>query len=73
MQTTLIPAGGTTIAEFSIQVSGKYTFVDHSIFRAEKGAKGILMVEGSENPEIYTDKIQKADYEKRNPDAGFTH
>ncbi len=77
VQTTLIPAGGATITEFTLQVPGKYTFIDHSIFRADKGAKGTLIVEGKENPEIYTGKIKKEKYDKRNPDAdvdsGFTH
>jgi len=36
------------------EVPGTYTLVDHSIFRTERGAAGMLEVEGPEAPEIYT-------------------
>lgn len=36
----------------------EYTFIDHRIFRTEKGAKGQLIVEGQENLEIYIGKMQ---------------
>ena len=77
VQTTLIPAGGAMIAETTIPVPGQYTFVDHSIFRTEKGAKGTLMVTGDENPAIFSGKLKDEPYNKRNPDAdvstGFQH
>lgn len=69
VQTTLIPAGGATTLEFQINVPGQYTFLDHSINRTEKGAKGMLMVEGKENPEIFSGKIKDEVYDKRNPEA----
>ncbi len=47
VQTTLIPAGGASIVEFKVQVPGTYLLVDHSIFRIDKGAIGMLQVEGS--------------------------
>ena len=53
VQTTLVPAGGSTIVEFQLEVPGNYTLVDHSIFRIEKGAVGQLKVAGPEAPEIY--------------------
>ena len=53
VQTTLVPAGGACAADFKLKVPGKYTFVDHSIFRIQKGAAGFLEVEGPANPEIY--------------------
>lgn len=57
IQTTLIPAGGAAIVEFSVKVPGNYVLVDHSIFRAfNKGAVGILKVVGQDNKEIYSDK-----------------
>ncbi|WP_040976173.1 multicopper oxidase domain-containing protein [Necropsobacter massiliensis] len=77
VQTTLIPPGGATIAEVSIPVPGRYTFIDHSIFRADKGARGTLIIEGEDNPTIFSGKIKDEIYEKRNPDAdtdsGFQH
>jgi nitrite reductase (NO-forming) len=57
VQTTLIPAGGAAIVEFQPKVPGSYSFVDHSIFRAfNKGAMGILKVEGTANPTVYSGK-----------------
>ncbi len=57
VQTTLIPAGGAMIAEFHTEVPGTYVLVDHSIFRAfNKGAIGLLKIEGPENKAIYSGK-----------------
>ena len=53
IQTTLVPAGGAVVAEFSLEVPGTYTLVDHAIFRAEKGAVGFLEVEGKPRHDIY--------------------
>jgi nitrite reductase (NO-forming) len=54
VQTTLIPAGGSTIVEFTLNVPGNYILVDHSIFRVfNKGAVGIIEVSGPENPDIF--------------------
>jgi nitrite reductase (NO-forming) len=53
VQTTGIPAGGSTIVEFLLDTPGRYTIVDHALFRAfNKGAVGILEVSGEEQPEI---------------------
>lgn len=57
VQTTLIPAGGAAIAEFTTQVPGSYILVDHSIFRAfNKGALAIMKVDGAEDKSIYSGK-----------------
>jgi nitrite reductase (NO-forming) len=57
VQTTLVPAGGAVIAEFHTEVPGTYVIVDHSLFRAfNKGALGMLKVEGPENKAIYSGK-----------------
>lgn len=56
VQTTLIPAGGSTMVEFTVEVPGTYTLVDHSIFRIEKGAVGMLEVDGPERSYIYKKK-----------------
>lgn len=53
IQTTMIPAGSASIVEFTLDVPGTYIFVDHSIFRTERGALGQLVVEGPDAPEIY--------------------
>lgn len=63
VQTTLIPAGGAAITEFKLEVPGDYVLVDHSIFRAfNKGALGILQVEGKENKQIYSGKQEDKVY-----------
>ncbi|SMO70179.1 dissimilatory nitrite reductase (NO-forming), copper type apoprotein [Saccharicrinis carchari] len=55
VQTTLIPAGGAAIVEFKVEVPGSFILVDHSIFRAfNKGALGMLKVEGEENEKVYS-------------------
>ena len=57
VQTTLIPSGGAAIMDFHMEVPGSYVLVDHSLFRAfNKGALGILKVDGEENKAIYSGK-----------------
>ena len=63
VQSTIIPAGGSAMVEFKVDVPGSYTLVDHSLFRAfNKGALGQLKVEGAENPEIMTQKLSDTAY-----------
>ncbi|HEZ7322295.1 TPA: nitrite reductase, copper-containing [Neisseria meningitidis] len=63
VQNTIVPAGGSAIVEFKVDIPGSYTLVDHSIFRAfNKGALGQLKVEGAENPEIMTQKLSDTAY-----------
>src|SRR5690554_5519805 len=63
IQTTLIPAGGAAIVEFKLEVPGTLVLVDHSIFRAfNKGALGMLKVEGEENTKIYSGKQMEGIY-----------
>ncbi len=53
VQTTLVPAGSASVVEFQLKVPGSYALVDHSIFRTERGALGLLEAEGPEAPEIH--------------------
>jgi nitrite reductase (NO-forming) len=47
VQTTAIPAGGSAIVEFRVEVPGNLILVDHALFRAfHKGTIGIMHVEG---------------------------
>jgi nitrite reductase (NO-forming) len=63
VQTTLIPAGGSAIVEFKVDVPGTFIIVDHSIFRAfNKGALGMLKVEGPEDKSIYSGTTQEGIY-----------
>lgn len=54
IQTTLVPAGGSAIVEFTFEVPATYILVDHSIFRAfNKGALGQIVVTGAHDPDRY--------------------
>ncbi len=57
VQTTMIPAGGSTIVEFRAEVPGSLVLVDHAIFRAfNKGALGMITVTGDKNAEVFAQK-----------------
>ena len=58
VQTTLVPAGGATVADFTIFVPGKYIFVDHALARLDRGAWGVLMAEGTANRGIFDGETQ---------------
>jgi copper-containing nitrite reductase len=60
IQTTLVPAGGSTVVEFDLEVPGDYTLVDHSIFRIEKGAVGFLKAEGEPRHDLYVSQDEAA-------------
>jgi len=63
VQTTLVPAGGSTIVEFTLDVPGTFILVDHSLSRAfNKGALGMLKATGPENRVIYSGKEVDAVY-----------
>ncbi|MDR3404304.1 MAG: copper-containing nitrite reductase [Chthoniobacter sp.] len=63
VQTTMIPAGGSAIVEFKVDVPGTFILVDHSLFRAfNKGALGMLKVDGPENLIVYSGKEVDAIY-----------
>ncbi len=53
VQTTLVPPGGATVVEFTLDVPGRYILVDHALARLERGLVGFLYAEGDENPEIF--------------------
>ena len=61
VQTTLVPAGGSAIVEFTPQVPGNLTLVDHSLTRAfNKGAVGLMAVSGPDRPDIYSKGVKTA-------------
>ncbi len=54
VQTTIIPAGGSAVVEFTVDVPGTYLLVDHSLTRSvDRGALGQLIVEGTERSNIF--------------------
>lgn len=71
VQTTAVPAGGSTIVEFKAEVPGTFVLVDHSLSRAfNKGALGMLKVEGPESPVLYSGKEVDEVYLGQASDAG---
>ncbi|MFW5966753.1 MAG: copper-containing nitrite reductase [Persicimonas sp.] len=53
VQTTTVPPGGATMVEFEVDYPGSYLFVDHALTRLDKGAVGILNVEGEKDEDLY--------------------
>ena len=71
VQTTFVPAGGSTIVEFGLEFPGTFILVDHSLFRAfNKGALGMLKVEGPEDLLVYSGKEADAVYLGSQADVG---
>jgi len=58
VQTTLIPAGGATMVEFKVDYPGNYVLVDHALSRLDRGAWGVLRVEGDVDPTVFQGEIQ---------------
>lgn len=58
VQTTTVPAGGATVVDFTLMVPGKYVFVDHALARLDRGAWGVLFVEGPHNPAVFNGVAQ---------------
>ena len=57
VQTTMVPAGGSVIVDFKVEVPGTFILVDHSLSRAfNKGALGMLKVTGPEDRRLYSGK-----------------
>jgi nitrite reductase (NO-forming) len=54
VQTTLVPPGGATMVEFTLQVPGRYILVDHALSRLQRGLVGFLFAEGDPAPEIFS-------------------
>lgn len=52
VQTVLVPPGGATVVEFTVEEPGTYVLVDHALGRLVKGLKAYLIVEGEPNPAI---------------------
>lgn len=71
VQTTLVPAGGSAIVDFKVEIPGTYVLVDHSLFRAfNKGAVGMLKVTGGEDLIVYSGKEVDAVYLGQQAEAG---
>ena len=64
VQTTMVPAGGSSVVEFKVEAPGTFILVDHSIFRTfNKGSLGMLKVDGEPNKVVYSGKITDEVYQ----------
>ncbi len=54
VQTTLVPPGGSTVVEFTMDVPGRYILVDHALSRLERGLAGFLYAEGADNNAVFS-------------------
>ncbi|WIY53551.1 copper-containing nitrite reductase [Devosia sp. YIM 151766] len=54
VQTVSVPPGGAAMVEFKCEVPGRYVLVDHALSRAERGLAGYLIVDGDEQPDIFS-------------------
>jgi nitrite reductase (NO-forming) len=52
-ETVVIPPGSGAIFELTLEEPGEYLLVDHALFRVNKGALGVLIVDGPHDPDIY--------------------
>jgi len=52
-ETVYVAPGAAGIFEFKLDVPGKYTLVDHALYRILKGALGYINVTGPPNEEIF--------------------
>lgn len=53
-ETWYVPPGSASVFEFKLDVPGNYLLVDHALFRASKGAAGVLQANGEPDEEIYS-------------------
>jgi nitrite reductase (NO-forming) len=49
-----VPVGGTAIVELRAEVPGRYSLVDIGLGHAQLGATGDLIIDGPENPGVFT-------------------
>jgi nitrite reductase (NO-forming) len=68
VQTTVVPAGGSAVVEFTCEAPGMLNLVDHALFRVfNKGALAQIRVAGEEDHAIYTSRQDLRDYDPAAP------
>lgn len=53
VQTTVVPIGGATAVELTLEVLGKYLLVDHALSRIGRGLLCLLQVDGEKIPKVF--------------------
>ena len=70
VQTTSIPAGGSAITEYRVDVPGELVLVDHAIFRAfNKGALGMMEVTGEQDLATFSGQKSNQPYTAADADV----
>jgi nitrite reductase (NO-forming) len=54
VQSASVPVGGTAMIELRAEVPGRYSLTDSGLAHAQKGAAGELIIDGPENPAVFT-------------------
>lgn len=57
-ETWYVPPGSVAMFEFKLNEPGKYTFVDHALWRIAKGAAGVLMADGNWDDAVFLPSAQ---------------
>lgn len=53
-ESIIVPPGSGAIFELTLDEPGNYLLVDHAVFRINKGAAGLLVVDGPHDPDIFS-------------------
>jgi nitrite reductase (NO-forming) len=57
-----VPPGSMAAFEFKLDEPGPYTLVDHALYRVNKGAAGVLTVQGEHHPDVYAPAAAEASH-----------
>ena len=58
VQTTLVPAGGAAVVDIKLDYPGNYILVDHALARLDRGAWGVLHVDGPADKGIFDGTVE---------------
>lgn len=58
VQTTLVPAGGAAVVDIKLDYPGNYILVDHALARIDRGAWGVLRVDGPADEAVFSGSIE---------------
>jgi nitrite reductase (NO-forming) len=61
-ETWYTPPGSVAMFEFHLDEPGQYVLVDHALYRAGKGALGLMMVDGAWDATIYSPEAKGASH-----------
>jgi len=61
-ETWYTPPGSVAMFEFHLDEPGQYVLVDHALYRAGKGALGLMMVSGDWDPTVYSPEAKDANH-----------